>query len=516
MRRKLALPPILLTLTFCSAISAHAFQGAGAGRIQGGFGFTGPPGGGFTGPRGTGFTDTLPDNHGVNDVSGPNLMQGLRLRRAGNALLRGKLNENANRSRSATNLNSGNATNNVNSININNNKNVNRIGVGWNNPYIGHHGRWAHGYWNGQYPGGLGWRGQGNGDPGSRGASPGGGVGIGTGWGLSPWLFGPMLYHYGYSHFFNPYAGAIQGVALRPVAHDYSQPLEAQGTPPPKAATDQAAMGFDIAREAFRRGDYSSALDLADHALRSTPADPILHEFRALVLFALNRYDEAAPALYAVLSVEPGWDWATLIGLYGDPARYTQQLRALQSFSSHNPRSAQAHFVLAYHFLSQGSAEAALRRFKLVTALQPEDTLSAQLIQQLERPWQGIVPAGLSQRERSTAAAAAAQTVAGTAATAKRQKLVGTWRTQPSHDMNIEVAFQDSGRFTWKVNRQDKGQQFQGKSVDKDGLLTLVQDQNENTMVTSLHWTDAAHFVLKVLDAWPGDPGLSFTKSPEG
>ncbi len=42
------------------------------------------------------------------------------------------------------------------------------------------------------------------------------------------------------------------------------------------------------------------------------PNDAALHEFRALVLFALQRYDDAAAALYAVLTAGPGWDWATL------------------------------------------------------------------------------------------------------------------------------------------------------------------------------------------------------------
>jgi hypothetical protein len=30
------------------------------------------------------------------------------------------------------------------------------------------------------------------------------------------------------------------------------------------------------------------------------PDDPLLHQFRALALFALRRYEEAAAALYAV------------------------------------------------------------------------------------------------------------------------------------------------------------------------------------------------------------------------
>ena len=91
------------------------------------------------------------------------------------------------------------------------------------------------------------------------------------------------------------------------------------------------------------------------------PNDPTLHEFRALTLFALKRYDEAAAPLYAVLSVGPGWDWTTLISLYADPETYTQQLRALESLLHPEPESAAAHFVLAYQYLTEEHAEAAVR-----------------------------------------------------------------------------------------------------------------------------------------------------------
>ena len=47
--------------------------------------------------------------------------------------------------------------------------NVNRMGNGWHNNYMGYHSGWVHGYWNGHYPGGFGWRpyGYGYGYPGS-------------------------------------------------------------------------------------------------------------------------------------------------------------------------------------------------------------------------------------------------------------------------------------------------------------------------------------------------------------
>jgi len=185
-----------------------------------------------------------------------------------------------------------------------------------------------------------------------------------------------MLYGWGYSNYYNPYYGGNTVVVEQPVVYDYSQPIDAQTVPPEQAVTDQAVTTFDTAREAFKGGDYPRALDLVDQALKSTPNDPTLHEFRALTLFALKRYDEAAAPLYAVLSVGPGWDWTTLISLYGDPETYTQQLRALEAFTVQNPNSAPAHFVLAYEYLTIEHADTAVKQLKIVSTLQPKDTLS--------------------------------------------------------------------------------------------------------------------------------------------
>ena len=319
MKSKIMLTLVVLALFFQLPVSVQAFQ---TGGVPGGPGFTGAPGGGFTGPRGGGFTDSLGPTLGADNGVGLNLLQLYRMRRAGTSPLSSYANRNAVSSKSATNRGRTNRVDNTR---------VNRLGVGWNNPYKKYHQEWVHGYWIGHYTGGLGWRSLGSGDPGFQGAGPGGEPGIGLGWGLSPWLFGPMLYTYGYSPYANPYDRASKVVSRRPAARDYSQPIDAQGAPPASAVTDLAAARFETAREAFKRGDHSGALELVDQALKEMPDDPALHEFRALTLFALTRCDEAAAALYAVLSVQPGCDWTTLISLYGDPGRYTQQLRAFEA-----------------------------------------------------------------------------------------------------------------------------------------------------------------------------------------
>ena len=110
-----------------------------------------------------------------------------------------------------------------------------------------------------------------------------------------------------------------------------------------------------------------------------------LHEFLALVLFAQGNYEQAAAPLYAVLSVGPGWDWTTLIGNYSDAEPLHRAAPRPGSLrAGPTPRRPQARFVLAYHYISQGHGDAATKPLKDVVALQPNDTLSAQLLGKLQ------------------------------------------------------------------------------------------------------------------------------------
>src|SRR4029078_9531742 len=159
-----------------------------------------------------------------------------------------------------------------------------------------------------------------------------------------------------------------------------------EAAPPPTEVADPAVAKFDEARQTFRSGDYAGALRLTDEALKDLPNDATLHEFRALVLFAVGKYDLAAGPLYSVLSVGRGWDWTTMAGLYPDIEVYTTQLRKLEAAVTANPTSTAPRFVLAYHYLTQGNIDAAVAQLKEIVTLAPQDTLSAQLIKQFSPP----------------------------------------------------------------------------------------------------------------------------------
>lgn len=326
------------------------------------------------------------------------------------------------------------------------------------------------------------------------------GLGYGLGWGLSNWLYGSALYGYGYLPYSNPYYySASPLVAVVP--YDYSQPINTLGAAPAASVTDNALALFGTARDAFKQGRFEDALQQANQALSLTPNDSALHEFRALCLFALGRYDEAATTLYAVLAVGPGWDWSTLIGLYPNVDVYTTQLRALEAYCDANPRSAASRFVLAYHYLTEGHLDAAARTLKEVVALKPEDTTSANLLKQLEsagRNQPGAPPAPAPPTDSAVTTPPPGATISG------------TWTANPTPDTSIALTIEAGGRFTWQVTQKGRTQQFAGVSTFGGGVLTLAQD-NGPALVGRVSWTDPNHINVRMV----GDstsPGLSFSK----
>ncbi|MGD0383993.1 MAG: tetratricopeptide repeat protein, partial [Thermoguttaceae bacterium] len=248
------------------------------------------------------------------------------------------------------------------------------------------YGNWYHGDWHGHWD--HPWHGWPAGWPAGWWAA-----GFATGWG---WGAATAPWSWGYWPYYNPYCTAP--IAIDGGTIDYLQPIvvatqpqyalndQSGGTDAQTTAADQAMQIFNTARESFMAGDYQTALSQVDSAIAKLPNDTVLHEFRGLVLFSLKRYQEAAATVYAVLSVGPGWDWTTLSSLYPDVDVYTGQLRALEDYRRKNPKSAEAHFLLAYHYLTCGHTDAAAKEFNEVVSLNPKDQLSAQLLASLSTP----------------------------------------------------------------------------------------------------------------------------------
>ena len=198
-----------------------------------------------------------------------------------------------------------NIGNNVN-VNVNNNfrRNVNwgyRPNYWGNRPWwnAGHCHGWHHGNWN--YGWNRGWYGH----WGWYRPRPWPGYVVyddrndfaeGMAWGLAAWGLGNLIYNTGYQSYQNPYpAPPVQRGTTTVI--NYSEPISVSaGKMPPgdqqaeDTAEEKSNAALEASRAAFKKGDYLSALKSADESISYMPGDSALHEYRALVLFALGKY----------------------------------------------------------------------------------------------------------------------------------------------------------------------------------------------------------------------------------
>ena len=474
----------------------------------------------------------------------------------------------------------GNSFRGGNTVNINNNRSYSS---GYNNaPVIAGNvgGRWGGGGWGGGGWGGGGWGGGGWGGGGwgggwsapfygnwyrgsfgnagsfwtgfgagaltsfglsslyGAGGLGFGGYGVGTGlynyfptWGMntySGWGLAPVASNWLYSGYANPYNAALlvaQPAVASTAVYDYSQPINVAATPPDATAADSTEQVFSAARDSFKAGDYQRALDLADQVLKQTPNVAVVHEFRALALFALDRYDEAAAVAYAVLSAGPGWNWSTLVGLYPSVDPYTDQLRALEAYAASNPNSSSGRFLLAYHYMIEGHDDLAATQFERVTQLLPQDQLSASFVKALRKSSEQVAQAAApAQALASNAAPAQAPVQAQQGGSSPEQQtpspappppppasLAGTWKSQPAPDVAIALTLKEDGAFVWDVDTKGQKQTLQGQAGFQDNTLILQQPEGP-PLVGAVAQNGPDKFVFAPPGSGDKGGGLVFTR----
>ena len=313
----------------------------------------------------------------------------------------------------------------------------------------------------------------------------------------------------------NPYYGYGDGGAVvddQPVMagpYDYAQPIDTTTAPASYTVVDPAMATFDAARDVVQAGELRPGPGAGRRRLKTLPNDTAMHEFRALCLFALKRYDDAAATLYAVLSVGPGWDWATLVGLYPDVEVYTAQLRALEAYCDANPNAAAGAVRAGLSLPDGGPHRGGGDRVQAGRRAHAQRHLVGQAGPPA-RPAQGPGrrrPA----RRRSRADGRARRPAPADTAPPQGASIAGTWNAKPAADTAIALTIQPAGGFTWQVTQKGKAQQFTGSSTYGDGLMTLVQEKGP-ALVGRVSWKDADHMTFRVVGDGPDDPGLSFSK----
>ena len=314
-----------------------------------------------------------------------------------------------------------------------------------------------------------------------------------VGWGLGPWANSWSRSGFSNPYFIAPVINTTVVANAPPVfVPDYSRPLDLANVAREPEGTEQDDSTFLAARDTFKAGDFARALSLTDLALQPYPNDPVLHEFRALCLFALGRYDEAAAGLYAVLTAGPGWDWATMVGLYSDVDTYTRQLRALEAAMNGNAAAASKRFLLAYHYMVQDNLDQAREQFEHAVTLEPRDKLAAQFVKSLTASSEART-ATATGPDRASDAAGVHEPSTPPAA------LLGTWNAKPMPDLSIELILREDGQFTWAVNSQGQVDSIAGDARYLDEVLTLTKDEEAPALVGKIVNLGAKQFGFEML-----------------
>jgi tetratricopeptide (TPR) repeat protein len=288
----------------------------------------------------------------------------------------------------------------------------------------------------------------------------------------------------------------------------------AQVTP----AQAEANKALDESLGRFKQGDYPGALASIDRAVKSSPNDTVLHEVRALALFALGRYPEAAATLNAVLAVAPGMDWTTMSGLYGTVDTYTGQLRKLEDFCRANPGSGAGHFVLAYHYLVGGHADLAAEALKVVVAQQPGDIVSKRLLESLEPPAEAKAEGATAPVEPAKPAAPPAADQPPAQAEAPEAEpagpetdLVGTWKATEGKNA-VTLTIGEDSSFTWKAEPEGKPAIELKGTLDSAADQIALQTESQGTMVANVKSKGPDAFDFLVEGAPKDAKPLQFTR----
>ena len=260
-------------------------------------------------------------------------------------------------------------------------------------------------------------------------------------------------------------------------------------------------LAFEQARAAFTAGEYETALTQLDVTLQTMPRDTVVHEFRGLVLFAMKKYPDSAASVYAVLSAGPGWDWTTMSGLYPNVNVYTQQLRELENFMKSNPSSADASFLLGYHYLTMGHKDVAKEYFGTALKQLPGDRLLTQL---------AGTTAPISQELKSSPTTVPAPAELTPDQILTVDQMVGTWKAS-SPEAQFELTLTSDGRFVWIYARGKTKETVKGVFAIDQNNLAMEPDAG-GTMLAEITNAGPTQFQFKMVGGEPDDKGLMFAR----
>jgi hypothetical protein len=176
--------------------------------------------------------------------------------------------------------------------------------------------------------------------------------------------------------------------------------------------------------------------------------------------------------------------------LYPDLDTYTKQMRALETYVGDNPKSAEGHFLLAYHYLTLGHSDHAAKELAQAQKLVPTDSVSNQLQHMLAKSPDPAPPPVESDIKIDSA------------------KLAGAWNAARGKAA-FELTLGSDKTFTWKYNEGKKKEDVKGVYALNGNVLALEPDAG-GIMLAEITDPKDGSFVFRMVGAPKTDNGLTF------
>ena len=345
-----------------------------------------------------------------------------------------------------------------------------------------------------------------------------------AGWGLnlgfySPGYYFDFAYSTPYNNYYNPYCEPVGFYPVQQPSYNYSQPLNGQEEP-----GDEGVNAMALADDAFRIGDYRTALANVDKAAQAIPNNSEVHHFRSLVLFAMKNYREAAAAAHAALTAGRGWNWEVIRSFYPSKEAYTAQLRALEAYRRENSTDAASRFLLGYHYMMLGHSEAAAKEFVAELQLEPRDTLARELLKSISEKTgkQYPVPAAgtngvppTSEKPKKEAPHLPPIPPLPMRKGKSSAKLSGSWTATAADGTAVTLSLLDGGKFRWAATRDGRTTRLEGTYSLAGDKLRLKASKTGQVLEGQLTQGDKQAFGLKLKWLGADESELKFQQKPQ-
>ncbi len=259
-------------------------------------------------------------------------------------------------------------------------------------------------------------------------------------------------------------------------------------------------------RKPSARGNYLAALESANAAIAESPGDGALHEYRALVLFALGKYSEAAGVLNPVLRAVPAGTGPRWRNSNDSQETYSRQLAASKPMRdrrrtrpTHVSCSATTTWCAATSNRrpsNSASPPACSRR----TRFRSNSTISAPSPRTIRRKRKNPSPRPRRPRPSPPRSSRSRNSAASGSSTRE------TRRRHPHDGRGRQVHL---GIFQ---GRQDR-RVFRDYSMNDDGLLVLDSEEAQMVATVALPKDDTLSFVIA--GGPPGDTDSNSAGSPD-